>query len=111
MSLIDSIKDALKAVWDLIKKISVKILNWAKNIVSWFQDPQRLGKLKDKRETIAVSIKENLENGNFNVINCLYDKESSELIDIEEDTLSIEATSLDRESILNFGDKEMLILE
>jgi len=102
--------EALKAVWDFIKKIFVKILNFFKNIISWFRDPDRLKKLQEDSNVIAVSIKEKLDNGNYAVINCLFDQENNELVDYTEDAEIIESEQLDKDSIRNFGDKDMIVL-
>ncbi|WP_071192248.1 hypothetical protein [Trichormus sp. NMC-1] len=108
MNLIDSIKQALKEVWDFIKRIFVKILNFIRNIRSWFQEPERLKKIEENNSIIAVAIKENLENGNFNVINCLYDQDSDSII--ENETLIIETEELDANTKQQFNDKDMIKL-
>ena len=110
MAIIDAIKNALRKVWEFIKKIFLKIINFFKNIANWFQEPDRLKKIESDKKVIAVTIKENLENGNFNVVNCLYNKETEELVDVKEDVLSITAEQLDSQTSSNFGDKEMIIL-
>lgn len=104
------IMEALRYVWNFIKRIFVKVLNFFNNIVSWFKDVDRLRKLRKDRNTIAVVIKEKLENGNYNVVNCLFDKEQGEVVDYEEDALIIEAEMLDENTIRQFGDKNMIIL-
>jgi hypothetical protein len=108
MNLIDAIREALKAVWDFLKKIAVKVLNFVKNIKNWFLDPVRLIKLEENRNLLAASIKERLDSGNYNVVNCLFDKEKNELI--EEDTVIIQCEQLDNETLSAFKDKDMIIL-
>ena len=110
MSLLELIREALHLVWEWIKKIWVKVLNWKNNIVDWFKEPSRLRKVSESKKKLAISIKENLQDGNFNVINSLYDEENSELVDYTENTIAIGASELDSESALNFGDKEMILL-
>ena len=102
--------ELLRKAWEFIKKIILKIVDFAKNIVSFFKDPQRLKKLQEDKNRIAISIKENLENGQFKVVNCLYDKTTEEIVDMETDALGIEAESLDEETKQHFGDKDMIVL-
>ena len=94
----------------ICKKIILKIVDFAKNIISFFKDPQRLKKLKEDKNRIAISIKENLDNGQFNIVNCLYDKTTEEIVDMETDAQGIEAESLDEETKQHFGDKDMIVL-
>ncbi|TXJ35037.1 hypothetical protein EPJ69_00405 [Brachyspira aalborgi] len=102
--------ELLRKAWEFIKKIFLKIVNFVTNIVSFFKDPQRLKKLQEDKNRIAISIKENLDNGKFNVVNCLYDKTTEEIIDMETDALGINAESLDEETKQHFGDKDMIVL-
>ena len=102
--------ELLRKIWDGIKKIILKIVDFAKNIVSFFKDPQRLKKLQEDKNRIAISIKENLENGQYNLVNCVYDKTTEEIVDMETDALGIEAESLDEETKQHFGDKDMIVL-
>lgn len=109
--LIGIIKEIIRSVWNWIKKIFVKIFNFFRNVVCWFRDPNRLRKLQEDENIIAVAIKERLENGNYNVINCLFDKERCELVDYEEDALIIESEQLDKETLKAFGEKDMIVLQ
>ncbi|TXJ37679.1 hypothetical protein [Brachyspira aalborgi] len=102
--------ELLRKAWEFIKKIFLKIVNFVTNIVSFFKDPQRLKKLQEDKNRIAISIKENLDNGKFNVVNCLYDKTTEEIVDMETDALGINAESLDEETKQHFGDKDMIVL-
>ena len=102
--------ELLRKIWDGIKKIILKIVDFAKNIVSFFKDPQRLKKLQEDKNRIAISIKENLENGQYNLVNCLYDKTTEEIVDMETDALGMDAESLDEETKQHFGDKDMIVL-
>ena len=93
------------------KKIFLKVVNFVKNIVGFFKDPQRLKKLQEEKNTIAVTIKEHLDNENYHVVNCLYNVETDEIVDMETDALGMDAESLDEETKQKFGDKDMLILQ
>ena len=110
MSLVGSIKEALMAVWEYIKKIFIKIIKFFENIVNWFKQPERLKKLQEDENCIAVAIKENLKNGNYNVINCLYDPNTNKLVDYEKDALIITGESLDSDTLSKFGQKEMIVI-
>ena len=101
------IKRALRAVWNTLKKIVLKILNFFKNIVSWFRDPRKLEKLKEDKDQIAVVIKEKLANGDYEVINVLYNKNDNTVTDAE----VMSTGDIDQETRNNFKDKDMLILE
>ena len=110
MKFLSVIKSLLKAVWDKIKKLAVYVLRFLTNIVAFFKDPNRLGKLKEKKDRIAVAIKEKLDNGDYEVVNCLFDKEQAELVDPEEDAEVISASELDEETLAQFKEKDMLVL-
>lgn len=103
--------DLLRKIWDFIKKIFLKVVNWTKNIVGFFMDQQRLKKLQEEKNTIAIVIKEKLENGQYNLVKCLYNKEIDDVVYKETYAEGIEAESLDEETKQKFGDKDMLIIE
>ena len=102
--------ELLRKAWEFIKKIFLKIVNFVTNIVSFFKDPQRLKKLQEDKNRIAISIKENLNNGQYNMLNVLYDKTTEEIVDMETDALGINAESLDEGTKQHFGDKDMIVL-
>lgn len=81
--------ELLKAIWDRIKKFFVKVLNFAKNILGFFKNPKIFNKLVNNNNLMAISIKENLKDGNFRVVNCLYDEITEDITDIEMDTVGI----------------------
>lgn len=103
------IKNALKAMWNSIKKIFEKVLNFFRNIAGFFKDPQRLKKIQQNKNLIAVAVKENLANGNYNVINCLFDKETESIN--KEDSIIIEAQDLDEQTKNKFENKDMIVLQ
>lgn len=105
------IVEALKAIWNLLKKIFVKICSFVANIVSFFRDRDRLNKLKEDSDRIAVSIKEKLDSGEYNVVNCLFDKSTNEVVDAETDALVVTAEDLDAETQQKFGDKDMIVIQ
>jgi len=102
--------EALKKIWEYIEKIVVKVLNFFKHIVDWFQDPERLRKLKSNKDIIAVSIREKLESGDYNVVNCLFNKKTNQIEEIS-DAVCITAEELDAETQKQFGDKDMIVLQ
>lgn len=103
--------DFLRKIWEFIKKIIVKVLSFVNNILKFFKDPNRLRTLKQDSNKLAISIKEHLDNGEYHVVDCLFDKEKEEIYDMEEDALGVEAESLDAKTQQIFGDRDMIILK
>ena len=104
--------EMLRAIWDYIKKkFFIPLLKFFSNIVSFFKDPDRLRKLENDNELLAVSIKDKLDSGGYNVINCLFDKSINKIVDYNKDAQGITTNRLDSETEAMFGDKDMLILE
>lgn len=102
--------ELLRSIWDFIKRIFVRVINFTRNIVSFFKDPNRLRKLKEDSNKIAVSVKQNLDNGNYKVVNCLFDKSSNTVVDLENQAMGIEAEDIDVFTEEQFGGKDMIIL-
>ena len=109
--MLELIKEALAKVWEWIKKIVVRIVSFVTHIVSFFRDPSRLRKLREDQNRIAVAIKERLDNGDYQVVNCLYDKEENSLVDPDEDAQVTTSKDLDRETRNAFRDKDMLVVQ
>lgn len=107
---IDGILDMARAIWNYIKKIAVRVLKFFSNIVSFFKNPDKLRKLGANRDLLAISIKDNLANGEYNVVNCLFDKSTNTIVDYEENAQGITAESLDSETKGYFGNKDMIML-
>lgn len=105
------IKSLLAKVWDWIKKIVVKIISFFANIVSFFRDRNRLRKLQEDRNRIAVAIKEKLDNGDYQTVNCLYDKQNVDLVDPENDAQVITSGNLDDATKQAFGNKDMIVVQ
>ena len=59
--------------------VVIALLNWSK-IVDWFRNRQGQITAKEK-ENIAFTIKEELENGNVEVIQGIFDKGSETVVD------------------------------
>lgn len=115
MGLFDAIAEFFRAIWSFIKRMVVGIINFFQNIASWFKTPRKLQMLKQNRKLLAVSIKRNLEDNNYNVINCLYDTEKEDIVgeyDVSnQDAAGLEASGLDSETKKHFGNKDMIILK
>ena len=103
---IDFIKEIFKEAWKYAKRIWVKIVNFFKNIVAWFKNKDRIKKLQEDKNKTAVIIKEKLDNGDYNVCNCLFDTETNTLDDSE----IIQAENLDNDTKNKFGNQDMIIL-
>ncbi|MBR6021683.1 MAG: hypothetical protein IK066_04610 [Kiritimatiellae bacterium] len=108
--MLDVIWSLLQQAWEWIKQIWVKICRFVRNIAAWFRDPRRLRKLKEDRANLAVAIKQRLDSGEYQVVNCLFNEERSELVDPETDAEVINAGDLDDELEDQFGDNDMLVL-
>lgn len=106
----DAIVEIVRAIWNCIKRIFQRVLQFFNNIVSFFKNPHRLRKLQSDPNLVAVAVKENLDNGNYNTVNCLFNKATSEVVDMQEDALGIQSEQLDAEASRNFGDKPMVVL-
>ena len=107
----EAIKRLLKAVWNFIKKIVLKLVSFVRNIVSFFRDPSRLRKLQEDKNKIAVAIKERLDSGEYQVVNCLYDQSTNDLVTPNEDAVVMSAEELDAETMSKFGDKDMMVIK
>lgn len=111
--MLDNIISFFKKVWEALKQLGKwlkeKILNFARNIRDFFLERSRKELLRKRKDLLAVSIKERLGNGNYGVVNCLYDTDAEEVF--EEEAQDVEAEQLDDETIRNFGDKEMIVLQ
>ncbi|BCZ19959.1 hypothetical protein NHP190012_16010 [Helicobacter sp. NHP19-012] len=108
MGIIDNVLDFFRSVWAWVQRIWTRILNFFKNIVDWFKSPNRLRQLQVDRNRIAVSIKENLANGDYGVVNCLYNTATGQL---DGEAIGVESEQVDAETQKNFGNKEMIVLK
>lgn len=97
----------LQSAWNYIKKIVLKIINFIKNIISWFKNRDRLEQIKRNDNLLAVSIKEKMNDGNYNVVNCLFDEDENKIVEAE----VMQSGSLDLETRSQFGNKEMILLK
>lgn len=116
MSFFSWVADAWEFAKNLIRKVAqfvtalfIHLLSFAKHIVNWFKDPNRLANLRKNKDVIAVALKENLDSNNYNVVNCLYNKATEEVVDISDSAL-YEAEDLDSKTENAFGDKPMIVL-
>lgn len=103
-------KEIIGKIAQFVRALVIHLLSFVKHIVNWFKDPKRLANLRNNKDIIAVSLKENLDNGNFNVVDCLYNKATEEVVDISDSAL-YEAEDLDSKAENAFGDKPMVVLQ
>jgi hypothetical protein len=101
------IMSLLASAWNYIKKIVLQIINFIKNIISWFKNRDRLEQIKKNDNLLAVSIKEKMNDGNYNVVNCLFDEDEDKIVEAE----VMQSGSLDLETRSKFGNKEMILLK
>lgn len=101
-----------RGIWDSINHAVETILNFARNIVGFFKNPSRLKKLKENKNLMAIAIKENLANGNYKTVNCLFNKATNKVEDEDyQEALGIKSNDIDSETEQAFGDKAMIVLE
>ena len=85
--MLDNIISFFKKVWEALKQLGKwlkeKILNFARNIRDFFLERSRKELLRKRKDLLAVSIKERLGNGNYGVVNCLYDTDAEEVFEEE----------------------------
>lgn len=105
-SAIEWIKNGVDRLGAAVKRLIRKIVNFFKNIVSWFKDEKRLKKIKEDKNTVAVVIKEKLDSGDYETIQCLFDKEEDEVLDAQ----VITCESIDQKTEDSFKDKDMILL-
>jgi DNA repair protein RadC len=105
-SAIDIIKNGVARLGRAVTRLIRKIINFFRNIVGWFKDKARLIRLKKEKNTIAVAIKEKLQNGEYETYQCLFDDEKNEVLEAQ----VITCEELDAETKAKFNDKDMLVL-
>lgn len=113
--MLDWIWELIADAWNWVKRKFVEIINFVNNIVSWFKDPRRIEKLRREKNIVAVAIKRNLDSGNYNVINCLFDKNEGKVVGEHNEenhyAEGIESMALDSDMNEKFGDKDMIVLK
>ena len=109
-NIVDLILDFIKSVGDVIKKIWVAILSFTQHICDFFRNASRLKKIKNNSNIIATSIKRKLNDGDYVVVNCLYDQAENKVVDYKRDAEVITAEKLDATTRKMFGRKNMLVL-
>jgi len=115
------ILELLGTIWNMLKKIFLAIVNFLKNIVSWFKNKyNQLIKKYPKVKPLALKIEKNLKDGNYNtldigltkdnvIIKTFYNEETGEII--EDYTEVIEYDKLDEDTKNRFGDKDMIVIK
>ncbi len=53
-------------------------------------------------------MKERIKNGDYAVVNCIFDSETNQVIEID-DSQAIQAESVDQRTEIEFADKDMII--
>ncbi len=104
----DTIIAFLKTVWDYIRKLVVRVLDFVRHICHFFSSPRSKMRLREK-DVLATVIRQNLDDGNVSVINCLFDKGRNVVLDVQ-DIQVITAEELDERTSTMFGDKNLLVL-
>lgn len=108
---VDGIFEAIDALGDAIMRLFRAVVRFFQEIVKFFKNKGRLAKLQCDKNLLAVSVKQKLKNGNYKVVNCLFNEKTGELSNPEEDAQVIESEDLDTETKAQFGDEDMIILQ
>ncbi len=96
-------------LWGYINKIFVEVLSFSENIIGYFN--QLLSGRKLDKDVLALSIKENLDNGNYRTVNCLYNQKKGEVIDLTKSSIGIDSHKIDQQTREAFGERNMIILK
>lgn len=115
--MIKTIKKLLAAIWNSLKKIFKAIVNFVKDIANWLKQKfYRIVKKYPNAKPIALRIKKDLEEGNYNtydlglkdvIVKTFYDEETGKII--EEETEVVKYNELDEKTKEKFGDKELIV--
>lgn len=111
---VENLSSIFSSIWQSLKQIGkvIKILFLTfKNIIMFFKDPGRLTKLRENRNLLAICLKERQSNGEYNVVECLYDEQTEEIVGAQYHSLGISTHNLDNVTKQNFGNKDMIILK
>ncbi|WP_104682252.1 hypothetical protein [Helicobacter felis] len=108
MGIISDIWGFFVRIWNAVKRFFIRLLQFSQHIISWFKNPSRLRQLEQDKRLLAVAIKERLENGNYGVVKCLYNKQTE---GVEEKADGIASEQVDAETQKHFGNQEMIVLE
>ncbi|RDU66065.1 hypothetical protein CQA53_04475 [Helicobacter didelphidarum] len=104
----------LHSVWAWVSKI-IKMVIAFQNIVDFFRNPERLKQLQRDKNLIAVSIKEKQSNGEYNILNCLFNEKTEKIVGEENSSnrnaQGVETRRMDAETERSFGNKDMIVLE
>lgn len=106
----DVIWEFIQNVWDSIKKFYYNIISFRQHIISFFKDPVRLEQIQNNKNNIAVTIREKLKNGDYTVVNTLFNTDTGEVVDYQNCAEANIAPELDAETNRNFGGKDMMVL-
>lgn len=110
MDLVNVLWDLISEVWSFIKHIYRKVVSFFTDIYGYFKEKSRLKKLQEDKENLAISIKQKLDSGDYNVVNCIFNKKTGQLTDYENAAEHISAEALDSDAQSKFGNKDMLLL-
>lgn len=110
MDLVIVLWDLISEVWSFIKHIYRKVVRFFTDIYGYFKDRARLKKLEEDKENLAIAIKQKLDTGDYNVVNCIFNKKTGQLTDYENTAEHISAEALDSDTQTQFGNKDMLLL-
>lgn len=97
---------ALRYVINNIDKI-IQIIRFIIEVLDWLFSEERLKKAQKNQDILLVSLKERLNNGNYNVVNCLFNQASNTIVE----STVIKSKDIDNETKERFRNKDMIVFE
>lgn len=102
---LETLWELLLGIWESVEKTYKRVFRFSTDVLRWLNQPVRARQMRT-RDSLAVFIKDELDNGNFNVVSCLYNPDEEEIYDAR----VIEVEELDDETLHHFDDEEVLVL-
>lgn len=120
MGLFETLKSFFLGIWDQLKKIAIKIINFFRDLISWFK-VRYLNVIENhpNAEAIVLKIEDRLNTKDYvtldvglkkgAAVKTFYDRDTREII--LDQTEVVEYEDLDAETKSRFGSQDMLVLK
>ncbi len=108
---VEELKNLIKSVLDFIKKIFVKIIEFFRNIVNFVKKLHQKYKYRKGIKMVSVKINDLIKEEEYNIYTGVFNTETGELENYEEDSEIISGENIDEETKKAFGSKELVIFE
>ncbi|MWV61578.1 hypothetical protein DCO58_08815 [Helicobacter saguini] len=103
---IGEVADIIAQWWEKIRKIILAIVRFMDNLVAFFKQDDIREKLKNDKDLSALIFKEEMENGNIRILQCLYDNKTQKVL--ETNMQGIETKELDSETKGHFKNDDLI---